>query len=61
MRERDNLQQHVLLIFLKDGSDVLEDLGAKEINAAVDDVTHKRARLFNIMQDLHKERNFLLC
>ncbi len=54
-RESLNSQQHVLLILLKDGADVLEDVGTEEINAAVYDVAHKRARLFHIMQNLNEQ------
>lgn len=53
IRECFNSQQHVLLILLEDVSDVLEDVGVEEVYATVDDVTHKRAGLFYIMQNLH--------
>lgn len=49
-----NSQQHVLLILLKDGADMLEDVWVKEVYTAVYDVAHKCARLFHIMQDLNK-------
>lgn len=55
MRESFNSQQHVLLILLKDGADMLEDVWAKEVYTAVYDVTHKCARLFHIMQDLNEK------
>lgn len=45
-------QQHVLLVLLENSADVLKDVGGEEVDAAVDDVTHKGARLFHIMQDL---------
>lgn len=55
-RERFNLQQHVLLILLEDCANMLEDIWVKEVYTAVDDVTHKCAWLFNIMQNLNRER-----
>ena len=42
-------QQHVLLVLLEDGADVLEDLGVEEVDAAVYDIAYKCARLFHIM------------
>lgn len=48
-----NLQQHVLLVLLEDGADVLEDLWVKQVYTAVDNIANKRAGLFHIMQDLH--------
>lgn len=49
-------QQHVLLVLLEHSANVLKDVRGEEVDAAVDDVTHKRARLFHIMQDLKKDR-----
>lgn len=49
-----NSQQHILLILLEDCADVLEDLRVKEVDTTVDDIAHKGAWLFHIMQDLHK-------
>lgn len=37
---------------------MLEDLRVKEVYTTVNDVTHKRAWLFHIMQDLHTKRAF---
>lgn len=54
-----NSQQHVLLILLKDGADVLEDVWVEEVYTAVYDVTHKCARLFHVMKDLKKEKSFI--
>lgn len=47
-----NSQQHLLLILLEDCADMLEDVWVEQVYAAVDDVTHKGAGLFHIMQDL---------
>lgn len=57
-RESFNSQQHVLLVLLEDGADMLEDVGVKEVYTAVYDVTHKCARLFHIMQDLNKKGEY---
>lgn len=54
-RESFNSQQHVLLILLEDGADVLEDVWGKEVYAAVYDVAHKRARLFHVVQHLSEK------
>lgn len=51
-----NSQQHVLLVLLENSADVLEDVRSEEVDATVDDVTHKRAWLFHIMQDLTKDK-----
>ncbi len=60
-RESLNSQQHVLLVLLEDGADMLEDVGVKEVYTAVYDVTHKCARLFHIMQDLNKKnRDYII-
>lgn len=50
-----NLQKHVLLVLLKDGADVLEDLWVKQVYTTVDNIAHKRAGLFHIMQNLNKK------
>lgn len=39
---------------------MLEDLRVKEVYSAVNDVTHKRAWLFHIMQDLCTKKGFVL-
>lgn len=50
-----NLQQHVLLVLLKDSTDVLEDVLVKQVYTTIYDITHKGAWFFHIMQDLkHK-------
>lgn len=54
-RESFNSQQHVLLILLEDGADVLEDVWGKEVYAAVYDVAHKRAGLFHVVQHLNEK------
>lgn len=51
-KKSSDSQQHVLLVLLENGADVLKDVGGEEVDAAVDDVAHKGARLFHIMQDL---------
>lgn len=51
-KKSSDSQQHVLLVLLENSADMLEDVGGEEVDAAVDDVAHKRARLFHIMQDL---------
>lgn len=35
---------------------MLKDVRGEEVDATVDDVTHKRAWLFHVMQDLRKRR-----
>lgn len=55
-RQSSNLQQHVLLILLKDSSDVLKDLWGEEVYTTVDDVTHKCTWLLHIMQDLYEDK-----
>ena len=45
-------QQNVLLVLLEDAGDVLEDIGREQVDAAVDDVAHKRAGLLHVVQDL---------
>lgn len=45
-------QLHLLLILLEDGANVLEDIRVEQVDATVDDVAHKRARLFHIMENL---------
>lgn len=52
-RESTDSQQHVLLVLLKHGPDVLEDVWLQEVYAAVYYVAHERARLLHIMQDLN--------
>lgn len=51
-----NSQQHVLLVLLENGADMLKDVRVKQVYTTVDDVTDKCARLFHIMQDLHKKQ-----
>ncbi len=52
-----SLTLHTTEIWLHTDTDsgVLEDVGIEEINAAVYDVAHKRARLFHIMQNLNEQ------
>lgn len=57
-KKSSHSQQHVLLVLLENSTDVLEDVGGEEVDPAVDDVTHKGARLFHIMQDLFKKNKF---
>lgn len=51
-KKSSHSQQHVLLVLLENSTNVPKDVGGEEVDAAVDDVTHKGARLFHIMQDL---------
>jgi len=50
-----NSQQHVLLVLLEDGADMLEDVWLEEVYAAVYDIAHEGAWLFHIMQDLNQK------
>lgn len=54
-KKRDS-QQHVLLVLLENSANVLKDVRGEEVDATVNDVTHKRAWLFHIMKDLKNKR-----
>lgn len=55
LRQLDS-QQHVLLVLLENRSDVLEDLRVKQVDTTVDDVAHKGAWFFHVMQHLESEQ-----
>lgn len=54
-KNKTDSQQHVLLVLLENSANVLKDVRGEEVDATVNDVTHKRAWLFHIMKDLKKQ------